>query len=79
MISNVYKLTDTGELTIVIGLTHEEVGKLVNDNSVLKLSPAKERDEGQPNVVLFSAADEESLTLEMIHMFGEPGEEVKGP
>lgn len=79
MISNIYKLTDTGTLTICIGLTHEEVRKLIDDNHVLRLSPAKERQDNQPDVILFSAANEESLTSEMVNMFGTPGDDVEGP
>lgn len=76
MISNVYKIHD-GETVLVIGLTHEEVTNLVEHDSLLRLSPPEnERMEGQPDVILYSAKDEEALTAEMVTMFGVPGEDV---
>lgn len=77
MISNVYKIHD-GETVLVIGLTHEEVNNLVTLNNVLRLSPAEdqERIEGQPDLIIYSAADEDALTKEMVQMFGVPGEDV---
>lgn len=78
MISNIYKISDTGETVLVIGLTHEEVTNLVEKNNVLRLSPMEddERSEGQPDVILYSAKDEEALTSEMVTMFGVPGDNV---
>lgn len=78
MISNVYKIHDTGETVLVIGLTHEEINNLVEKNNVLRLSPMDddERSEGQPNVILYAAKDEETLTAEMVTMFGVPGDDI---
>jgi hypothetical protein len=78
VISNVYKLHDTNETVLVIGLTHEEINNLVEKNNVLRLSPMEddERSEGQPDVILYSAKDEEALTSEMVTMFGVPGDDV---
>ena len=78
MISNVYKIID-GETVLVIGLTHEEVTNLVDLNNVLRLSPAEgvERMEGQPDVILYSAIDEDALTDEMVKMFGVPGDDIQ--
>lgn len=77
MISNVYKIHD-GETVLVIGLTHEEVGNLIEKNNVLRLSPAEgqERIEGQPDLIIYSAIDEDALTNEMVKMFGVPGDDV---
>ncbi len=77
MISNVYKIHD-GETVLVIGLTHEEVNNLVTLNNVLRLSPAEgqERIEGQPDLIIYSAKDEDALTDEMVTMFGVPGEDI---
>lgn len=77
MISNVYKIHD-GETVLVIGLTHEEVNNLVTLNNVLRLSPAEgqERIEGQPDLIIYSAKDEDALTSEMVNMFGVPGDDI---
>lgn len=77
MISNVYKIHD-GETVLVIGLTHEEINNLVEKNNVLRLSPMEDddRSEGQPDVILYAAKDEETLTAEMVTMFGVPGDDV---
>jgi len=77
VISNIYKV-ETGEKVIVIGLTHEEINGLVEDDSLLRITPAEgqERAEGQPDVIIYSAKDEEALTGEMITMFGTPGDDV---
>lgn len=77
MIANVYKIHE-GETVLVIGLTHEEVNNLVTLNNVLRLSPAEgqERMEGQPDLIIYSAADEDTLTDEMITMFGVPGDDI---
>jgi flagellar biogenesis protein FliO len=77
VISNVYKIHD-GETVLVIGLTHEEVNNLVTLNNVLRLSPAEgqERIDGQPDLIIYSAKDEEALTSEMVTMFGVPGDDI---
>jgi len=77
LISNVCKIHD-GETVLVIGLTHEEVSNLIEKNNVLRLSPAEgqERIEGQPDLIIYSAKDEDALTDEMVTMFGVPGDDV---
>ncbi len=78
MISNVYKIDD-GATTLVIGLTHAECMTMMQKDRILKLSPTEESDSDAPDVILYSAVDEDALTLEMVKMFGTPGDEVDGP
>lgn len=78
MISNVYKTHD-GTVTLVIGLTHAECITMMQKDKVLKLSPTEESDSDAPDVILYSAVDEDALTFEMVKMFGVPGDDVEPP
>ena len=78
MISNIYINAETGEPVVVVGLTEADVATITVKNMVLRLAPedADQRAEGQADIILFSAKDDDALTAEMVKMFGQAGDDI---